>query len=354
MERGEGVIEMRGDFVGPCWMVAPRSYLLDRMTPHVEEIRVHGSVTPGGQVRYACGPLVAGPPSCGGAARALRRLREAGPRRLEKPGLIVDLRRRSPGNWAHMLTNHLPYVFALAEATGRDWSELTLLLPRETPQHIVGAAELFGLRTHCTDEALEGSGIAFEPEPWHGNRGVRVDWVRTPRVRAALDAAGLQTAPDRSLPRRVFLSRRDSRRLINEAEIAAYFSALGVETLFAEDLAPLDQLRLLAHAELIVAIHGAALAPLLYRPSEVPPSTVVELFPVGHVTLVWRVVAAQVGCRWAGARGRIKPQHVAGGLYDIKKPFVRFSTEDFELDVASLDRALELAALDNPARKAAL
>lgn len=344
MEQSEGIIKMRPASVDPAWLVAPRSYLLDRMTPRIEEIRVPSSVIGGGQLRYSCGELVASPTLRRGISGALRRGRTTLPRRFDMPGVMIDLRRRNPGNWAHMLTNHLPYVFALSEATQKDWSELTLLLPKETPEHVLGAADLFGLRTLCTDETLHGPGIGFEPDPWTGNRGIRVAWARIPRVRTALDLASPRTETTRDLPRRVFISRRDSRRLTNEAEITAHLTTHGLETIYAEDLEPIEQFRLLAQAELIVAIHGAALAPLLYRPPEAPPATVVELFPVGHMTMVWRALAAQVGCRWAGVRGHMRPRHITGGLYDLTKPFTRYSAESFEIDPVSLDRALELAA----------
>jgi capsular polysaccharide biosynthesis protein len=341
----EGVIDMRADTVAPCWIVAPRSHLVDRMTARLEEIRMPGRVVDGGSLAYSRERIVAAQPVRGRKAWLSRRLAPAmpAPEHLEDAGLIVDLRRRNPENWAHFLTNHLPYVFTLAEANGVDWSDLTLLLPEKAPRHVVEAAALFGFHAVRTDRSVAGEGIAFAARPWGGNRGVRADWVRAPRVATALSAALAAAAPGPALPRRVFISRRDSRRLVNEAEIAAHLAGLGLETVYAEDLSVPDQFRLLARAEMVVAIHGAALAPLLYRPEGAPPATVVELMPVGHVTLVWRIVAQQVGCRWAGVRGRIRAEHIAQGLYDLDDAFLRFSTEDFEVDPASIDRAIELA-----------
>lgn len=345
MRTSEGVVTMREDVVDPCWLVAPRSHLVDRMTARLEEIRMPGRTVSGGTLRYARQTLFPALPPRGRKGWIARRLGTGtpGPERLEEAGLIVDLRRRDPENWAHMLTNHLPYVFALSEATGADWSDLTLLLPEAAPPHVMAAAGLFGLHAVRTDRAVEGAGLGFEPEPWNGNRGVRADWTRTARVQAALAAATAPGPADAPLPRRIFLSRRDRRRVINEAEIGAHLAGLGLTTVYAEDFTPAEQMRLLAEAELVVAIHGAGLAPLLYRPEGAPPATVVELFPVGHVTLVWRIMAQQVGCRWAGVRGRIREAHVAGGLYDLETPFLGFSTEDFEVDPASIDRAIELA-----------
>lgn len=335
---------MRTDTVGPCLLVTPRSYLLDRMTPRVEEIWVPGATVGGGEVSYVLGEVVSKPPAQRRRARLLSLGGRASARRLEVTGVIIDLRRHNPQNWAHMLTNHLAYVFALAEATSVDWKDLILLLPANTPRHVVAAAAAFGLRTHLTDDPIRGEAIGFEAAPWTGNRGVRGDWARMPRVVSALETSVFMSEPEKPLPRRVFISRRDSRRLTNEAEIVAHLAAHNVTTLYAEDLAPKDQFRLLAKADLVVAIHGAALAPLLYRPPTAPPAAVVELLPVGHVTLVWRVLAQQVGCRWVGVRGRIEPKHIKGGLYDLERPFLRFSTDDFAIDPVSIDHALELLA----------
>ena len=314
------------------------------MTPRIEEIRVPGTTVGGGKLSYVLGEDESRLPAQRKRLRMLSSGRRAPARRLEEAGVIIDLRRHNPENWAHMLTNHIAYVFALADATGIDWKDLILLLPANTPDHIVAAAAMFGLRTHLTDDPIMGEAIAFKAAPWAGNRGVRGDWARMPRVVSALETSVFMSEPEKSLPRRVFISRRDSRRLANEAEIITHLGARDITTLYAEDLAPKDQFRLLAQADLVVAIHGAALAPLLYRPPTAPPATVVELLPVGHVTLVWRVLAQQVGCRWIGVRGRIEPKHINGGLYDLKRPFLRFSLDDFIVDPASIDRALELTA----------
>jgi capsular polysaccharide biosynthesis protein len=311
------------------------------MEAKVEEIYVAGRNVAGGLLTYELGEISSDPYNAGLIANMLRFKKKSKTQYFSCNEIIIDLRINSPNNWAHILTNHLPYVFVLADATGASWSELTLVLPANTKSHIVAAVALFGLRTHLTDESIAGFGISFEPTPWAGNRGARIDWVRTPQVFAALTAAGLQVESASPLPRRVFISRRDSRRLINEGEIVAKLATLGVETLYAEDLEPLDQFRLLARAELVIAIHGAALAPLLYRPPTAPSAAIVELFPVGHVTLVWQTLASQLGCHWVGVRGQIEPKHIKGGLYDLEKPFLSYSTDNFEIDPAALDRALE-------------
>ena len=43
-------------------------------------------------------------------------------------------------------------------------------------------------------------------------------------------------------------------------------------------------------------------------------------------------------------RGRLKPDYVRGA-YDFSKPFREFSLDNFEVDIASLEAAFEIAAL---------
>jgi len=146
---------------------------------------------------------------------------------------------------------------------------------------------------------------------------------------------------------RVFLVRRGTRRLVNEAEIAGHLAARGFVRLHAEDLAVADQFRLFQRAEAVVAIHGAALAPMLYRAPGAPPLALVELFPCGHVTDVWRAVAGQTGGRWVGVRGRLRPEHVRPAQ-DLSRPFLRHSLQDFEADPAAIDRAFAILEGESP------
>jgi len=325
--------------VGAGWLVTPRSYLLDRFTPQCERIFLPSRAVGGGEIRFRHGPLTASFNSSGRWQRLKGMFRTHAER--EEEGVVIDLRQRGPGNWAHFLTNHLPLAFVLMTRAGMDASRVRLVLPASIGAHIISAAELFDLRIVCTDRDVQGQGIAYEVEPWTGLRAVRRQIVQAPEVRKRLEQ-GLKSAPTSAhLPRRVFISRRDTRRLRNGDALARHLAAAGFETLFAEDLTVPDQFRLFEQAEVIVAVHGAALAPLLYRSGKTGPARIVELFPPGHVTDVWRVVAAQAGCHWIGVRGHLRPEHLKGA-YDLRRPFLRYSLQDFTVDIASVDLALEM------------
>ena len=327
----------------PARIVTAPSYLIDRFVPDCEIIALPEKTVQGGEIRHGQGAVSPGPDPRG----RLARLRGARPRETVAGGAVFDFRHHTPQNWAHFLINHLPVFFHVADARDIDWARAEIVLPANTPGYIRTAADLFGLRTRTTDAVLEGTGITIEVTPWTALRSARADWVRAPRVTARLEAldAARKAGP---LPARVFLSRRKTRALSNEAEVAAWLAARGFETIYPEDLDAATQMRLFRDAETIVAIHGAGLAPLLYRPEGGRLRHLVELMPCGHMTDVYRVMADQVGCGWIGVRGRIKPGYVRPA-YALGTPFGKFSLDAFEIDLTSLDRAFALIEHGNDA-----
>jgi capsular polysaccharide biosynthesis protein len=335
--------------IRPATLVTARSYLVDRFVPDCEIVHLPARVVAGGTLRLERGPRVArSTPS--GRARRLRAGLGRSPRRVADR-VVVDLRLRAPDNWAHFLDNHLPIFFRLAREMGLDWDQALLLLPAGIPGHILRAAALFGLETLVTDDPVEGEGVAFAVEPWTAIRPLRVDWVQTPEVQAAV-ARG--TTADTPLPERVFLARSDTRRVANEDEVEAVLALQGYRKIYPETLSVADQFRLFREARRLVAVHGAGLAPLMYLPPGAPLELLVEILPCGHMTDFYRAIADKLDVPWIGVRGRIKPQYV-DPAYRFEARFDAFSLDDFEVDVAALERALDFAeaARADPARKVA-
>lgn len=329
------------------YLITAPSYLIDRFTPDCEIIHLPRKAVGGGEIRAVRHET---------ASRLPRRSKRQILQRLAaavRPDPVIDLPRErcmidlrqkaAIWNWAHFLDDYLPTAFFLGDLLGVGMERLALVSSAETPDYIRQAAALLGLTLLCTDDTLRGEAIEFSFRPGTGLRSVRAGWVRTPHVEAAL--AGLRAeahALARSgPPRRLFLSRRGTRALENEAEIESFLAGRGYQKIYPETLSAAEQFKLFESAEAIVAIHGAALAPLLYRSEASPLRQVVELFPCGHMTDVFRVVAGQVGCRWAGVRGRIRPEQVAPA-YDFGARFTRFSLDPFHVDPRSLALALEI------------
>lgn len=314
--------------LGPGTLVTARSYLIDRMVPDCEIVALPAKEVAGGTLSSTLGPG-----RCAGRARRRRWPLGAAPAPVRAEGVAFDMRHHDPSNWAHVLTNHLPLLFRLAA----DWdlapAELTPILPGDAPEHARAALRLFGLEPLATDGAVEGTVLDYRMDPWTGLRPARADWVRE-------TAPAPQPGTSAPLPERVFLARRDTRAVANMAEVEALLGPLGFVTTYPEDLPAADQVRLFRDAREIVAVHGAGLAPLLYRPAGSRLERLVEILPCGHMTDVYRVMAQQVGCAWIGVRGRLKPGYV-DPAYDLGAGFTRFSLDAFEVDPEALRRAYE-------------
>ena len=319
----------------PAQLVTARSYLIDRFTPECEIVSLPPRTTGGGVLRYGPRPLGAAPPRRRGFLTGVQR-RDGG----DIAGRTVfDFRLRHPQNWAHFLNNHLPIYFWICDALDLDWTKTLIVMPADTPDYIRDAADMFGLDILASDGDLSGDGIAFEADPWICIRAARDNWVRSAKVQAVVAQAARSGM---AVPQRVFLSRRNTRTLSNEAEVVAYLAAMGFVTFYPEDLCARDQFRLFREAETIVAIHGAGLAPLLYRPSGGHLRQLIEILPCGHMTDVYRIMAQQVGCAWIGVRGKLKPAYVRPA-YDFSARFDAFSRDDFEVDIQSLELAFAMA-----------
>ena len=338
-ENASGILEFDPSECPEHHLITARSHLIDRFVPDCERILLPAKMVGGGTLRFEKKHHVTDAPTP--EKRGLKAFRKGSPTRTIDDAIFLDFRRRNPENWAHFLNNHLPICFALLEETGLNPDQIKVILPMKTPRHIVKAAEFFGLSTICTDDRIEGDGIAFESEPWIGIRSVRAEWARVPKMRRVLTEKGVHGAASDHLPSKVFLSRRDTRNLENEAAVEAHLAPQGFVKIYPEDLSIADQLLLFENAESMVAIHGAGLAPLLFLSKNSNLRTLIEVFPCGHMTDVFRVMAHQVGCNWIGVRGKIKPEHVEPA-YDLENPFLQYSLQSFELDLASLDVAFDM------------
>lgn len=334
-----GIIEFGPSLCPEHTLITARSHLIDRMVPACEIIKLPAKKVGGGRLEFARKAHRAVAPDTG--KRVLKPFHKGAGTQLLTDTVFFDFRLRNPQNWAHFLNNHLPICFVLMDQTGLTPAEVTLILPGKTPGYILKAAAVFGFRALATDDTIEGDAVTFTSEPWTGIRAVREKWARLPVARKILRDQQIHGIPAGGQPAKVFLSRKDTRNLENEAEVEAFLTARGYQKIYPEDLSAMGQLRLFEHAQSIVGIHGAGLAPLLYLSDAARLDHLIEIFPCGHMTDVFRVMAHQVGRKWIGVRGKIKPEHIEPA-YDLENPFVKYSLQSFELDLASLEMAFDM------------
>lgn len=345
---------------GPSWMIGARTFLMERVSPECEKILIPERVTHGVKVRWRYGDLAQVTPDIPRRARLLHRLRPS-PRRRIAQGLAFEGRRNAPNNWAHFLDDLLPLYFHTCAQLQLAEGEMTLLLPADAPGHIRAATEIFGIPALFTSDLFAGRCVIAEcvydierkadgtEGPWRRLPYVlqvlpsRVSWAQLPLPQRKLREAF--SATPAVLPKRVFLARRKTRAVSNMAEIAPVLARFGFKTVYPEDLSALDQIRLFQDTEVMLAVHGAGLAPLSYRGPDSALQTLVEILPCGHMSTNFRDIAAEVGVNWVGIRGRLKPEYVKPAQDMTKRGFVEFSLDNFEVDPASLQEALDLAGV---------
>jgi capsular polysaccharide biosynthesis protein len=324
------------------WLIGPRSFLVDRIVPDLEQVWLPPGRTGGGTISFHEGDQQFVPPKAGNRLKAA--LRQPARRRLDVTGSAIDLRGNEPQNWAHFLNIHLSLLALAAKALGQPWSDFEILLPAKMPGYIRTLTEVIGLSVHFTDDIIEAHGVSVscpDLNTIRGERGAVLRDVNISPVAAALASGRLQGDAG---PKRVFLPRKDTRALNNGDEIDIFLQSQGFQTLYVEDLDVGAQLALFQSAEVVVAVHGASLAPLLYRSPDAAPFTLIEIFPVGHITNVYRAITAEIGGRWCGVRGKIAPEHVPE-IYELEGPYLKHSLLNFEADVESLRLALQKSDL---------
>lgn len=90
-------------------------------------------------------------------------------------------------------------------------------------------------------------------------------------------------------PERIFISRKNAhvRRVTNEARVSQFLKGYGFQTVCLEELPFLEQVKLFANAQFIVAIHGAGMANLVFAS---PSAKVIELCPPSYInSCFWRI-----------------------------------------------------------------
>jgi len=188
-------------------------------------------------------------------------------------GTIAVLAQEGYRNYYHWLLEILPKIALLEEsAADYDWlylPQMDLPFQRET-------LNLLGIDTSKIIETTPDTHIEVSMliAPSFASRSCYTpNWIAQ-YLRERL-MANIQKDPES--PKKLFISRSlaSQRRIINECEIEHYLGAKGFTTVHLETLSVQEQHSFFHNATMIVALHGAGLANILF--SE-PGTKVVEIF----------------------------------------------------------------------------
>ncbi|MDT0202592.1 glycosyltransferase family 61 protein [Nocardioides sp. AE5] len=216
--------------------------------------------------------------------------------RLPKPeyvdGTLVSLATRATGvNYYHYLMDLLPRWGILREALP-DLRPDAILANTE-PRFGRELLELAGLTAYRTISPRKHS--AFRAErllvPNLTNKACLAPRWTTDFLRRTLPPASASTGR----PERIYVTRgdrRNSRRVVNEAEVLAVLCPLGFTVIDPGTLPVQEQIDTFAAASVVVAPHGAGLTNLNFSPPDV---RVLELFNPSYLNPGFWAITANLG-----------------------------------------------------------
>lgn len=332
----EETIEVPPYRYSESWLIGATTHAIDRFVADVERIFEPEREHIGGKIHFS---LTSDPVSIPGIRRGSRKARYRN--MLLRPKLIdlgkniaFDVRQNDYFNWSHQVNFFLTLALA---ARSRTEDDLTIILPSRMPKAASDLYRHFGFRVISTDGAVRARNFGWEvPHEQIVASG-------RPQLIAPFMSAhdnDLAIFPTFDLPKKVFLARRGTRALSNEAEIEILLTVRGFTKIYAEDLNVPQQFALLRQAQDVVGIHGAGLAPLQYRSPSEPGIRLIELAPAGIVTRWFGIMCEQVGGKYIAVRGRLKPEYIDGFYAD--EMFEEYCNDNFEIDPRSLEVALEM------------
>lgn len=246
-------------------------------------------------------------------------LTRVGTKRRVDCGEAAWIVRRWHRNYYHWLVDHLPQVLVLQECG----MERAMLIPHRGPnwQTMIDSLEALGVTTAELRPAPAGP---WRADPFWVVETDRFDprLLRALRDRVAGDAG--------AATRRVYVSREGARkrRLANPAAALGALEATGFEIVEAGRLSFREQVALASETTVLLGIHGAGLANMIFMPEG---RHVVEIVHPHYPSPIYYALASALGLRywlvWGtpdDARGRekldleIDPRELERVIYAIE------------------------------------
>lgn len=334
MSPRSSVIQVPEDVIGPDWLLGASTRLVNAWTPGVEHILLAPLRLPAAEVRVS---LRHGPSPCWRGPRrpALRRRADGAAR---ASGVVFDTRWDTSHNFAHILLNQVPRALLAVEGLGlASADEASVVVPADAPGYARQIWTCLGFRLLATDGDVVGEHAVVEAPRREHTRALATE-LYTRRVLPLLPEG-------EPIGRKIFIGRRGARSIENAGEVRGYLEARGFTTVSPEEPPVPVQMKIIADAEEIVAVHGAALGPLPVKPAG-KPFTCIELFGAGYISTAYRFLTRRAGGRWVGVRGRVQRGDLALDRPGAD-PRARQGAS-FSVDLAALDAAFAVAAAGGP------
>lgn len=235
---------------------------------------------------------------------------------------IYDSRYETDGNIAHILTNIASTVLVANQMCPK----VTVILRENATTMAKNAYKILGIPIVCTNQDVQGKLLLTSD----GSEGTYEGLYSSLFGNLPFEGYTQQT------PERVFISRKGTRRLINEDEVEQALQEYGFQKLYFEDIPISEQWSITKNAKAIVGMHGAALSSLVFNRNAVK---VVELFHPGYVVDMYRWITNAIGGTWCGVSGQITEDVIRE--LDFKQNARSFALTPTKIDTTSLRMALD-------------
>jgi capsular polysaccharide biosynthesis protein len=143
---------------------------------------------------------------------------------------------------------------------------------------------------------------------------------------------------------RIFISRKERRRVINEDELVAVLTKFGFKSIAPESMSVAEQISLFAAAEVVIGAHGGALTNTVFCS---PGTKVIEIFAPNYVNPCYRKLSSQVGLEYWEFIGERVLDLDSDGQQRGKK--IHYVFEDILVNIAALLNMMKLAGAIGPA-----
>lgn len=236
---------------------------------------------------------------------------------------LLDLRYEADINISHLVTFAAPTAL-LARACLE--SPFMVVLKEDTSELSKKVFKALGLEYLCTNRDIEGNFVVGSDGHDRSYEGLY----------STIFPGHIEVTPTSPVHDRIYISRRDSRRLANEDEVHSVLAKAGFQRVYFEDYPIAQQWAFARHAKVIVALHGAALSSVLFA---LPGIRLVEIFHPGFTVDFFRRLVHLAGGRWCGVTGKIPPDLVQ--RLDRNGKTSSYLYASTELHPNTLHRALE-------------
>lgn len=267
------------------------------------------------------------------------------PRHLSRPSTSLCI----PYNnvYAHWLYQAIPRLDILKQA-GIDVCDLNVLMPADSREWMVNIAIEYGIKR----EQMVFTG----QEPAKG----RLVITGVPQIQPSLRSinylrAGAEKYFRKQTETKFFIDRPDAygRRILNGTVLREALVKHGVECINPAILPFCEQVTLFSQAKLIIAVHGSALANIVFCQ---PGTVVVELFPANHIGSTFYAVAARLGLRHHSIIGTEPPMPaMLDRAFKVEHPGYYNSTiDDIIVPVVALEKLLSNLESSSDEKKVSL